>query len=243
MALSTGHIQAMQTIVGLIENLMGRAFPCRCELCDAPCDSIDLCCECAQDLPRNDKACYRCGQVLAAAVDACGRCLSSPPPFVQTIAPYRYEFPADQLIIGLKFRHRLNCANAMAELIVRHDRRAFRSIDALIPVPLHYRRQIHRGFNQAEEICRNIAQRTGLPWYSNILTRTRATAEQSSLAKVARTSNVAGAFTSRPVPPHHTCIGLVDDVITTGATIRNAAWQLAEAGASEVRAIAFARAN
>jgi ComF family protein len=114
-------------------------------------------------------------------------------------------------------------------------------IDAVLPVPLHWRRQWMRGFNQAREIAGPVARQIGVPLIGGVR-RARATRPQSGLSAGKRSRNVRGAFVARgPCRPRHVLI--VDDVITTGATIRQLARVVLDSGAGKVSAVAVARSG
>ena len=246
-AVSSCTVTSMGFRRSAADKWLATIYPRRCALCETLCDGagscMDLCEGCAEDLPVNDTKCLICGQPLSKIEIACGNCQKKRPPVDMTVAPYHYRFPADQLILQLKFGRKLCCANVMAELIVRQSRSELSDLDLIVPVPLHAIRHFRRSFNQAEEIARCLARRMDVPIDSGRLRRCRRTREQSRLSRAERGANVAGAFrVLRPLAsnPH---VGLVDDVITTGATIGAAARQLFAAGAGRVTAIAFARAG
>ncbi|MGB5510182.1 MAG: ComF family protein, partial [Woeseiaceae bacterium] len=178
---------------------------------------------------------------LPAAGACCGACQSSPPPARFTVAPLLYEFPVDAGLKALKFRRQLFYAPAFAELLLGALGELRHEVDALLPVPLHWRRLAYRGYNQAHELCKPIARRTGLPVIGGVV-RCRATAAQSGLSASARNRNLRGAFVVRKhIAGRH--VLLVDDVITTGATTRHLAQALLEHGVAEVSVAAVARAT
>ncbi len=171
----------------------------------------------------------------------CASCQERPPPFVSTVAPLLYEFPVDAGLKALKFRRRLQYAPAFAELLIATMPRLDADVDALLPVPLHWRRQAFRGFNQATELAKPLARHCGLPILKGV-TRRRATPFQSALDAKERSKNLAQAFTVRKrVTSRHVLI--VDDVVTTGATTRQLAATLIARGAEKVSVLAVARAE
>ena len=160
-------------------------------------------------------------------------------PFETAIAPLAYAFPVDAAIKRLKFQRRLSYANAFALLVQEATDRLPGDIDALLPMPLHWRRQLLRGFNQAVEITRGIRKSTALPIVNNVIRR-RHTPYQSGLTAAQRRRNLSSAFHVRgSIGCQH--ILIVDDVITTGATCRQLADVLLEAGVSAVSVLAIAR--
>ena len=171
--------------------------------------------------------------------------VASPPtpvssPFDVEVAPLAYEFPVDVAIKALKFQRRLFYAPAFSGLLCAASRMLPDDIDAVLPVPLHWRRRWFRGFNQAHEIAKPVAKKLGVPILSNVR-RKRATPFQSGLSARERAKNLQSAFAVRgELSGEHVLI--VDDVITTGATMRQLARVVKKAGATNVSALAIARA-
>jgi ComF family protein len=168
----------------------------------------------------------------------CGRCLADPPPFDQALMPFRYAPPIDRLIGALKFRHDLAAGALLGQLLANAV--AGRSVDCLLPVPLHPTRLRERGFNQAAELCRVVARAHDIPWDSRSLQRIRTTPTQHTSSRRERLRNLRGAFAWQGrTPPAR--VALIDDVVTTGATARAAAATLKRAGAEWVEIWAVAR--
>lgn len=213
-------------------------LPMRCLVCGEPGHGgLDLCAACHAQLPLNTTACGRCALPLPRPSAACGACLSSPPPFVAAVVPLRYDAPVDGLLARFKFHAGLAAGEVLARLIVAIvDAPA---ADLIVPVPLHRGRLGQRGYNQALELARPLARAWHVPLALQALQRVRATAAQSELTAPERRRNVRGAFAARDVDGRR--VLLVDDVITTGSTVREAARTLLAAGASEVRVLAAAR--
>ena len=170
----------------------------------------------------------------------CAECQSRPMPFAAVSAPFTYEFPIDAAIRNYKFRRRAWYAPAFAELLLPAFAELPASIDAIVPVPLHWLRHGVRGFNQAAEICRILRKQTGLPIVHNVY-RHRATPYQSASNAKARRHNLRRAFSVRgSISTRHPLI--VDDVLTTGETCRQLAKVLIASGAGQVSVLALARA-
>ena len=218
-------------------------LPPRCLVCTEPgADGIDLCAACREALPWNRCACARCGLPLALAAPACPACLRRPPPFAATAAVFRYGFPLDRLVPRFKFHGDLAAGALLAGLLAPTLAAAPRP-QALVPVPLHRRRLRERGYDQALELARPLARALDVPLLADALRRTRATAAQSTLRAGARRRNVRGAFgvsASARWPAH---VALVDDVMTTGATLRECARVLRAAGVARVDVWVAARAE
>ena len=155
------------------------------------------------------------------------------------VVPLAYAFPVDAAIRAFKFRRQLHYGPAFAQLLRRARRELPDDVDAVLPVPLHWRRKWWRGFNQALEISRPLAGHLGLPVIHGV-SRRRATPSQSGLSATARASNLRGAFrVRRALPFSH--ILVVDDVFTTGATASQLARVLRQAGVEKVSLAAVAR--
>ncbi len=184
------------------------------------------------------------GGICAGCEDDLPRVASPPswngPELAQIIVPLAYEFPVDAAIRAFKFRRRLYYAPAFTRLLRRASPRLAQDIDALVPVPLHWRRQWWRGFNQAREIAGPLARELGIPLVQNVVRR-RATRPQSGLTAAERRRNLRGAFEVRGRLPYRHVL-IVDDVITTGTTVMRLAAALHHAGADRVSAIAVAKA-
>ena len=165
-----------------------------------------------------------------------------PPPFSAALAPLRYATPVDRLLTRFKFHAGLAEGRLLATLLgERIDPTWLHGLDAVLPLPLHPRRLGRRGYNQALELTRPLARAIALPLQPDALRRERDTAPQSELDADARRRNVRGAFVADPMQVRDRACLLVDDVITTGATLREAAITLLGAGAREVRVLAAAR--
>jgi ComF family protein len=218
----------------LLDTLLPRA----CLLCGDYAPAA-LCDACNADLPRlSGPLCPVCATPLAAPAPACGACLQSPPAFDATLAPLRYGFPVDRLIQSLKYSCRLASADFFAQSMLAGTPPEG---VLLMPVPLSRQRLRERGFNQALEIARPLARALALPLDATALTRPRDTLPQSRLPWRARKGNVRHAFEC-----HRDLSGLavivVDDVMTTGATLDAVARTLKDHGAARVTNWVAARA-
>ncbi len=200
-------------------------LPLRCAFCGTRTRAREgvICAGCYDDLPW-------------------GRPAPAPPhsPLECELAPLAYAFPVDAAIKALKFRRRLFYGPALAQLLQEACTELPAGIDAVQPVPLHWRRQWRRGFNQALEIAKPLARHLGLPVIHNVV-RCRATRPQAGLTARARAGNLRGAFRVRGTLRHEHVL-VIDDVMTTGATMRHVAGALVSAGAARVSGLAVARA-
>ena len=213
----------------------------RCLVCrEAGIDNRDLCAACAAALPWMPHACSRCARPMPAGDPLCGTCLRRAPPLDAVVAAFDYGFPVDRLLPRFKFHRDLAAGALLGACLARATEEAGRP-DALVPVPLHVARLRQRGYDQALELARVLARHHGLRLRVDLLRRVRATAPQSRLDAKARRRNLRRAFiasASAGVPAH---VALVDDVMTTGATLHAAAHALRRAGVIRVDAWVCAR--
>lgn len=210
-----------------------RIFGGTCYLCrGASADA--LCAACTAELPYlAHPRCPSCGLPGTAGI-RCGRCLAEPPAFDATIAAFAYAFPADVLVQGLKFRSELALARVLAnELHAAVLAAPVIPVDLIVPVPLHDARLRERGYNQSMEIARGIASRLGVPLAAEVCARVRDTTAQLDLPWKARRENVRGAFSCAQALDGKT-VAVVDDVMTTGATLAEVAATLKKFGAARV---------
>jgi ComF family protein len=226
------------------QSLQFALLPPHCLLCDQHgSGQRDLCAACAADLVRNRVCCPRCALPLSTSAPLCGECLQREPPFGIAAVPFVYAAPLDQLVTRLKFAGSLAAGRVLSELWIEALRVAPPPLpQALMPVPLHAQRLRERGYNQALELARPLAQTLAIALHENVLVRTRATAAQSNLDAPERQRNLRGAFAvvaGAALPAH---VAIIDDVMTTGATLRECARTLLHAGAARVDVWALARA-
>lgn len=205
-----------------------------CYLCRGAADDL-LCAACDADLPRlSETRCPRCA-LDSPRGELCGRCLSDAPHYDATVAALAYEFPADALVHALKFRGELALASFLGREIAR--RISAVEIDSVVPVPLSAARLRTRGYNHAAEIARHL-----LPGKLDLALceRTRDTPPQMDLPFAERRRNVRGAFRCTRALMGAS-IAVVDDVMTTGATLNELARTLKDAGAARVVNLVVAR--
>ena len=222
-------------------------FPPTCVLCADPGQSmrLDLCAGCAGDLPLNECACPQCGEPLpaSAAAKRCGECLRRPPRFQVAHCAYRYDFPVDHLVRGLKYSGRMPYARVLGDLLAQQlRRRTTTAPQCIVPVPLAEQRFRERGFNQAIEIGRELESKLAIPLRCDVVARIRDTREQAGLDRKGRRKNVRNAFkVLRPLDLQR--IAILDDVVTTGSTVNELARVLRKAGAEHIEVWAVARAG
>jgi len=170
--------------------------------------------------------------------------IADPPAYGRARAAVRYDDVARDLVHRLKYGDRLDLATSMGRWMARAGRELLEDADALVPVPLHWRRLWGRRFNQAAVLAKAAASNSGLPVLTGALRRMRATPQQIGLSRSARAANVQGAFAvtqDGKAAIYGKRLILVDDVLTSGATVDACARTLLRAGARNVDVLVFAR--
>jgi ComF family protein len=235
--------------------LLDRLLPNECALCGGASEDA-LCVGCIEQFfgPAAARArCHRCANPIPGSgppflhgLDGqlCGVCLADPPAFDRTLVAADYALPVDQLVLQLKFGHRLAlaplCARLLRDAVLSHPDTTLPAL--LCPVPLGARRLAERGYNQALEIARPLARSMGVALHAQLVVRVHETAAQSSVAPERRQQNIAGAFAvpdAALVAGRH--IGVVDDVMTSGRTLNELAATLKRHGAAQVSNFVCAR--
>ena len=225
----------------------GRAFahlPSQCELCRR-WGRHRLCSDCVARFAAPVPRCSACGLPLAHEAPVCGECLREPPPFDCTVCAVDYVFPWDHLIRQFKFHHQVDLADTLAtRLAAAVQRRGASAVQWVLPVPVSDQRLRERGYDQAWELARRVAAALQRPARADALVRTLDTVHQTELGRAARRRNLRAAFFV-PGPARAALQGarvaLVDDVMTTGATLREAAAALRRAGVAAVDVWVLAR--
>jgi ComF family protein len=219
-------------------------LPSQCEVCRA-WGTSGLCTNCVARFAATAPRCQRCGLRLGTSAAMCGQCLQEPPPFVATHVVADYAFPWDGLITQLKFRGRAELARLLAPLLAGAVRQAGAApVQLVLPMPLAAARLAERGHNQAWELARHVARLLNVPARADLLLRVLDTPQQSTLTRAQRLANLRQAFMLDPRQRHAIAgqhLALVDDVMTTGATAREAAAVLLRAGAASVQLWVLAR--
>ena len=214
--------------------------PNYCMLCALPATAA-VCTDCEVALPAlSSNCCAHCAEPLTAPAAHCGRCLAHPPAFDATLAMWRYQAPIDTLVHALKYRHQLAIARWFgAALATRCLQTPLPTVDRLFAVPLSATRLAERGFNQSLEVARTVSRQTGVR-IDLALRRIRDTNTQADLPWKARAANVRQAFAcDTRLDGLHVLV--IDDVMTTGATLNEVALALKSAGAARVNNLVVAR--
>ncbi|RRD58768.1 ComF family protein [Comamonadaceae bacterium OH2545_COT-014] len=222
---------------------LARWLPSQCHICRAwPAQPVcDTCRACfAQPVAR----CRACALPLAGGAVLCGACLREPPPMDESLAAVDYGWPWSALLAQFKFRQQTGLAAALADLMRQAPgaAQALDAADAVLPVPASRQRLAARGYNPALLLARQLAPRRAV--LADALLRLHDAPPQRTLNRRERLARVQGAFAAAP---HHAAalsgrrLVLVDDVMTTGATVRAAASALRAAGAAHISVLVLAR--
>jgi ComF family protein len=226
-----------------IKKLQPVLFPSTCRLCRAPgLPGLELCPACRAELPWIAHSCRRCALPLPrnAGITICFDCINTQRSLDRCTALFEYRPPVDRWIQNLKFSQDLAAAGLLGQLLAGKIPANNRERPATaLPVPLHRKRLSERGYNQALEIARSLPEK-GYRLDPTCCRRHKATSAQSNLPASARKGNVRNAF-SVSLPMEGSRLLLIDDVMTTGATLNELARTLKNAGAERVDAWVIAR--
>jgi ComF family protein len=227
----------------LIEGLAA-ALPGQCAVCHA-WPARPLCEACVARFAQPQPRCRRCAIPVGAGIDECGRCLAAPPPLDACHAAVSYEFPWSALIAHYKFNGQAGWARGFATLMRSAPwvEPALEEADVVVPMPLSGRRLAERGFNQALLLARSLAP---AKTDARLLLRVRHTAAQAELGLKQRLDNLKDAFAAEPLRASQLRgkhVVVIDDVMTSGASLFTAAEALRQAGAGRVTALVLARTD
>jgi ComF family protein len=221
---------------------MFAALPSQCLVCHA-WPSQTVCEACVARFAQPKTRCATCALPVPAGVAHCGACLKSPPPLQACLAAVAYGYPWSDLILGYKFKHQTGHAGAFG-LLLRHTpwvEPALEAADWVLPMPLSHERLRTRGFNQALALARQLAPEKTR---HQLLLRIKDTPPQSTLSREQRLVSLNDAFALEPLLAHQIKgkrLVLVDDVMTSGASLFSAARVLRAAGAAHVTGLVLAR--
>jgi ComF family protein len=229
----------MQPILNRCQKFVQLLLPQSCLLCGAASGRGTLCPACHAELPRlPPERCAICALPLSGG-GTCGACITRLPHFDGVTAAFTYGFPVDALVQALKYGNSLPIADVLGEALATAA--AGEAPDCLVPMPLSVKRLRRRGFNQALEIARGVSARTGIPVVCDLCHKAVDTPPQAGLPWKERARNVRGAFACNG-EVGAARIAVIDDVMTTGATLNELARCLKRAGAADVRGWIVARA-
>ncbi len=229
----------------LSTQLQKRLFHSACIVCREKTHQ-PLCNPCFELLPHHTHGCYQCADRSVTPHSQryhCGQCLSTPPAYDRTIAPFLYQGFIQSWVLDLKFHQRIRRATYLARLFTSQLATYYSNHDLpslIIPIPLHQKRLQQRGYNQAHCIAYHINRLTHIPTTSTVLKRHRSTQPQAQITLAERKKNVSHAFTCTTTHlPRH--IAVLDDVMTTGHTLNAACKTLKHSGAQRIDAWVIAR--
>jgi ComF family protein len=224
----------------LAQTFLDLLFPPRCVGCGE--QGAFLCPACVEAMPRAlPPRCPLCWQPQRRG-EMCGRCSQTCPAFEGARSLYLFQGPVREAVHALKYNHLSALARPMAAPMAAYLEAEALAVDIVVPVPLFGRRQRLRGYNQSALLAREVGRLLGLPLAERGLARRRDTLPQArSVDAEARRRNVAGAFVGEKRRVEGRRVLLIDDVMTTGATLDACAQALRQAGATSVWALTFAR--
>lgn len=234
-------------VTNVITKVITKAIPTECYLC-AIVDNHDtpnLCGSCEHQLPYMQSYCYQCALPLCKPDFPCGRCLKIRPSYDESYCAMEYRPPVSTLISIAKYNRQLTSLSTLGIVFAsaykkyRNNRHQIKP-DLIVPIPLNWKRQLIRGFNQSQLLADIVSSKIGIPMDNQILKRVYHTKPQQGLSKAARLKNLENSFVSSQ-KAEGLNIALLDDVITTGATMEAAASTLKKAGATSVVAWSLAR--
>lgn len=229
-----------------LKKIYTQLLPFSCILCKHPSrQTRDICIACQLELPSVTQTCTICAKPLSHITLICGNCLADPPSFTKIYTLYLYQPPLIYLIWNLKFQHNLVHAKVLGELMaaqIKLDWYHNRPLpEVIIPVPLHTKRLRERGFNQALEIAKPIAKILKIPIDYSTCIRVKETQSQTRLSAKEREKNLHNAFAMAGYFPYKH-VAILDDVITTGQTIRELSTVLKASGVETIDVWCCARA-
>lgn len=219
-----------------------------CLLCGASRqagDGAGICGGCRHALPvMGSDSCPQCAAISRDG-RLCGACLSNPPTFSAAVAAFHYAFPVAQVISQLKYGSRLALSAWLGDSLAEVARPRASGVDVVMPLPLSRERIAERGFNQSGLLAERVCRKLGLPMEIDALQRIRNTPPQASLDHEARIKNMRGAFRCDEQDGRFEgmTVALVDDVMTTGATMDSAARALRAVGVARVEAWVVTRTD
>jgi len=222
-----------------LTRLLDTLLPNHCYLCDHP-SSLPLCKDCSEELPTIGIACKVCALPMVASSEyLCGECLKKNPTFDRVYSPLNYSGQVPTLINRFKHRGHIQTGKQLSEYLLQTCIHAADRPDALVAVPLHWRHQLMRGFNQAEVIAKYLAKRLDIPLI-HPLRKVAATRHQQQLNRRQRMVNNQHAFKLKHTVDY-SHLAIVDDVMTTGATAETLSAIFKRNGVQKVSVYALAR--
>jgi ComF family protein len=234
----------LQPVAGLLE----LAYPLVCQLCSSLIESSNAFCpDCDKQLKhQRQPSCPRCSAyfpTVSPLLKNCPHCQNEDYTFEKIIAYGAYEKILRQIVLLMKNQEQEQLAYHMGRVLAEEFREQFQTMQAVVPVPLHWTRRLWRGYNQSVTLARSLSQTLKLDFHANWLHRRLATPMQATVTPASRRKNLREAMIARlPASAKGQHILLADDIVTTGATADACARALLKSGAGQVTVITLARA-
>lgn len=234
-------------ILTTYKNAMEFTFPHTCICCDKSIEKEKIFCDdCFSKIPFVEgNLCYRCGRKLNLLPInekmLCADCLNKRPIYDKARAAFQYNTVSKSCILKFKNTGRMDYKKQFVALLEQAGKDLFPDTDIIMPVPLHWRRKVSRGYNQAGVIGKALSKKIKIPYTDKILIRSRHTPKQEKKTNKERHKNVKNAFmVKKPRKIKNKTVLLIDDVLTTGATVNTCAKELKKAGAQTVFVLTIA---
>nr|WP_284203937.1 ComF family protein [Psychromonas marina] len=229
----------------LIESLL----PAQCLVCALPSNNKLICQYCEKKILTQRQYCLHCALALPTSSDYCGDCLTKDHLFEHIHALGDYSKPLSTLIKQLKYQQQLVAGELLASLLktsleLRYTQEQLLQFDLLLAVPLHAKKLRQRGFNQAQIICDSLHQQLGIPMLTKQISRCKQTLPQEGLSIKRRELNLRAAFTYKETPTQTLTgknIAIIDDVVTTGATVNSLCKLLKKRGVNSITVFCISR--
>ncbi len=228
-------------MLNAVKNLI---FPNVCVNCESILDrDYNLCDECNKKINfLTGHYCNVCGTVIAHSTYTCGKCIFDPPQFKVLRSAFAYDQHSKGMILRFKFFDNLSHVKVFAKWMYNANQDIFKGVKMIIPVPLHRLRLFKRKYNQAALLAKELSRLSNLFYAPFVIKRVRNTCPQSGLSLQRREKNLKKAFNIfNKETIKGSIIVLIDDVVTTGATVRSCAQEMINSGAQEVRVLTLAR--
>ncbi|SJL84779.1 DNA utilization protein GntX [Vibrio palustris] len=227
-------INVMLMLANWLQKNIKRQIPQCCHLCGLSLDSphaLSLCSACRLALQPTPR-CQRCGLTTAIPTKQCGRCLKEPPWWQALYCIGDYRYPLTQYIHQLKYQRQFWLAKPLAQQL---STVITEPAPVLCAVPMHWRRYLWRGFNQSDQLAKQLAQHLQVQYWPHLFHRQRATAPQKGLHRKQRRHNLYGAFGfTTPIYALGSHVAIIDDVVTTGSTLKPLCQLLTKVGVTQI---------
>jgi ComF family protein len=224
-----------------LEQIINQVFLQKCALCGALSDEA-VCKNCEQILPHPKHICQCCAKPLFQHQTTCGDCLKFPPAFDQIKPVFSYQYPLDRLILAAKYGANFSVLKQLGLWMADHFKYENKP-DVLMPVPSHLKDLKKRGFNQSVELAKWVSKRLQIPLNIDLCECIKQKRPQAGLSKKERRQNVKGVFAVGKMPASWQHIVIIDDVVTTGATVNEIARLFRTQTTAKISVWACARAG